>query len=214
MSSCIDCGHKVSKSQYTRCKRCSDKYYSGEKSPLFTGGLPKCLGCGKELSRYNGVKRCAKCAFLGKLNHSYKDGRMKTGAGYITILLRSHPYANNHGRVMEHRLVMETHIGRYLKPDELIDHINGVIDDNRIENLRLANRSQNAANQKLSKQNTSGYKGVIKSKKDRKWIAQIKYQQRLFHIGTYDTKEEAAKAYDNKANELFGEFANLNFPDK
>jgi len=74
---------------------------------------------------------------VGKKNGNWKGGRKKHGLGYIYILKKDHPHANNCGYVFEHRLVMEKHLGRYLRPEEVIHHINEVVEDNRIENLML-----------------------------------------------------------------------------
>ena len=69
-------------------------------------------------------------------------GRKKTQMGYVYILVPSHPAATKAGYVMEHRLVMEAHLGRYLTGVEEVHHLNEAKDDNRIENLRLfPNRS-------------------------------------------------------------------------
>ena len=61
----------------------------------------------------------------------------KRGDGYIAVYVPDHPYANKEGYVMEHRLVMEEHIGRYLEKGEEVHHINKKRDDNRLENLTL-----------------------------------------------------------------------------
>ncbi len=74
---------------------------------------------------------------VGKNNPSYLSGRIINTQGYILILNRSHPNALNGKYVYEHRFVMEQHLGRLLTSKEEIHHINGVRDDNRIENLRL-----------------------------------------------------------------------------
>lgn len=92
---------------------------------------------------------------------------------------------------------------------EHCDHKNGNKLDNRKCNLRQATNSQNMWNSCKQKQNTSGYKGVFKHRDS--WAARTSFHNKPIHIGTYSTKEEAARAYDEKAKELFGEFARLNF---
>jgi hypothetical protein len=71
----------------------------------------------------------------GNKHWNWKNGR-KSINGYILILQKNHPYSSR-GYVLEHRLVIEKHLGRYLEPWEIIHHINGIRDDNRIENLEL-----------------------------------------------------------------------------
>lgn len=76
----------------------------------------------------------------GKVSHNSKGGRYKCD-GYVLILSRNHPMASPKGYVKEHRIVMEQHIGRYLQRCEAVHHINGIKDDNRIENLELKTRA-------------------------------------------------------------------------
>jgi hypothetical protein len=59
----------------------------------------------------------------------------------------------------------------------------------------------------------SKYKGVYWEKRYRKWCAAIWFEGRNHYLGSFDVEIEAAKAYDRKAVELFGEFAYLNFPE-
>uniref|UniRef100_A0A6M3IV28 Putative homing endonuclease n=1 Tax=viral metagenome TaxID=1070528 RepID=A0A6M3IV28_9ZZZZ len=77
---------------------------------------------------------------LGSKNHAWKGGRLTNSAGYIIIKKSDHPFCGIHGYVMEHRLVMEKIIGRYLEPFEIIHHRNGIKSDNRPENLELTIR--------------------------------------------------------------------------
>jgi hypothetical protein len=77
---------------------------------------------------------------FGKLASNWRGGVVYRGQNnrYIMILSSNHPHATKEGYVMEHRLVMEKYLGRYLSPSEFIHHINGDTRDNRIENLKLA----------------------------------------------------------------------------
>ena len=75
----------------------------------------------------------------GDKNPSWKGGRTRHSEGYIWIKLPKHPNCNKQGYYQEHRLVMEKHLGRYLKKGEFVHHKNGIKDDNRIENLELMN---------------------------------------------------------------------------
>jgi len=74
---------------------------------------------------------------LGENNPKWKGGRHKVTTGYVVVYKPEHPFAQIRGYVMEHRIIMEKHIGKYLTSKELVHHINGIKDDNRIENLKL-----------------------------------------------------------------------------
>lgn len=93
----------------------------------------------------------------------------------------------------------------------LIDHVNNNCLDNRISNLRLANYSLNAHNKKKKKGCTSQYIGVYK--KGSKWGGHISFNNTMTYLGAFATEVEAAKAYNLKAIELYGDNANLNHID-
>lgn len=76
-----------------------------------------------------------------------------------------------------------------------IDHINRDSTDNRLENLRQVNRSQNGQNAKLSSANSSGYRGVSIDKRRNKWVAYINLNRRKKHLGCFDNIADAARAY-------------------
>ena len=118
-----------------------------------------------------------------------------------------------------------------------VDHINGDRLDNRKVNLRVCTRSQNSQNKKLRSDSKSGFKGVhhcpehkkkYTSKKTGQTYVRVSKNKKPYQayigdpsragrhrkLGCYATAEEAARVYDKKAIELFGEFAYLNFPEE
>lgn len=108
-----------------------------------------------------------------------------------------------------HRLLMGT-------PYNLqIDHINGDRLDNRRCNLRICNTAQNNQNMRPgARHGTSQFKGVHWCATRHKWCAMIKGDYRRYNLGRFDSEIEAARAYDRKAAELFGEFFRPNLPQE
>ena len=94
-----------------------------------------------------------------------------------------------------------------------IDHINMDKLDNRRANLRICTRSQNAANSNTKIRSASGYRGLRWRKDIRKWQVCIIKDRKAYNLGVFTDAKEAAHAYDKAAKQLFGYFANLNFPD-
>lgn len=93
--------------------------------------------------------------------------------------------------IYSHRAIFLYHHG-YLP--KILDHINGVRYDNRIENLREVTSAQNAWNVKR-KPGMSGVKGVTWDKAERKWLAQLKVENKKIWIGRYRSLDEAEQAY-------------------
>ena len=95
----------------------------------------------------------------------------------------------------------------------VVDHINHNTLDNRRKNLRLCTWAQNNQNRRPSKRKNklSKYKGVSFYKKSKLYRALIWCNKKQYFLGYFKDETDAAKAYDKKARELFGEFAYLNF---
>lgn len=97
-----------------------------------------------------------------------------------------------------------------------IDHKNGNGLDNRRENLRRATRSQNCVNAKKLVTSRQQYKGITPpnpARRERYWRVRLTVNGKQKSFGQYTSAEEAARAYDVKAKEVYGEFARLNFPE-
>lgn len=92
-------------------------------------------------------------------------------------------------------------------PAQDIDHANRNPLDNRLENLRLATRSQNCANKGARSDNSSGFKGVSYHKQSGKWRAKIKHFGVENSLGLYDSPAEAGDAYRVAAQQIHGKFA-------
>jgi len=92
-------------------------------------------------------------------------------------------------------------------PENQVDHINHIRDDNRWSNLRPATKLENQANAKISKRNTTGYKGVSYDKRRNKYRAEICHNHNRIKLGSYTTAPEAHNAYISMAKKLNKEFA-------
>jgi HNH endonuclease len=92
----------------------------------------------------------------------------------------------------------------------VVDHIDRNKLNNQTHNLRLCTRRGNQQNQGVPRDNTSGYKGVSWQCQIKRWQAKIQANCVAHYIGVYETKEEAALAYNEAARRLHGEFAYLN----
>jgi len=90
----------------------------------------------------------------------------------------------------------------------VVDHINGNRLDNRKCNLRVCTHAENSMNTKISTANTSGFKGVSKSRSGKKWRARLTVNRKIAYLGVFDSKEEAHIMYCFGATHYFGEFAN------
>ena len=102
------------------------------------------------------------------------------------------------GLMYMHRLIMDA------KKGEVVDHINGDSLLDKKNNLRICTPAENARNLPKSSRNTSGTKGIIK--RNGKWIASIRMDGKVKHIGSYDFYEDALSARKDYEQKCYGEF--------
>lgn len=128
-------------------------------------------------------------------NDGYAIGRAVRGSGGKNKLM--------------HRFIMDA------PPEFQVDHVNGDRLDNRRENLRFCDTRLNNRNMRPgARGGSSRFKGVHFCNEKKKWTATIKGVDRRYHLGRFDDEIEAARAYDAKAKELFGEFFRPNLPEE
>jgi len=107
-----------------------------------------------------------------------------------------------------HRVIMGVKKGLF------IDHINSDGLDNRKANLRICTMTQNNQHNQGNRNSSSKFTGVCWQKVSKKWVAHIGHGRKIIHLGSLESEVLAAKAFDDKASELRGEFAYLNFPHR
>lgn len=123
-----------------------------------------------------------------------------TGDGYVTTKID--------GRYVKlHRFVLSL-----TEPVILSDHRNRIRTDCRRHNLRICSPAQNLMNRSVSVCSFSGYKGVFRNERGKKWKALITLKGKQIYLGCFESVSDAAKAFDKAARKHHGEYAVLNFP--
>lgn len=144
-------------------------------------------------------------------NHAYfltmKWEFVKSKSGNEYARARIKHISGKSKSVLMHRLVVGIQDGDRRE----VDHINNNTLDNRRENLRIVTKTENRANRR-SLRGVSKYKGVVFDKSVEKWKASIGLNGKHINLGRFKSEDEAARAYDLKAIELYGDYAFTNFP--
>lgn len=111
--------------------------------------IHNCLNCKKDFKSPSRKRRfCSKtCSATGKHNHRWIGGR-RYFQGYYMVYAPGHPSACKN-YVLEHRLIMEKHLGRFLKTEEIVHHINHNKSDNRLCNLELTTLKEHGSHHNL-----------------------------------------------------------------
>lgn len=131
------------------------------------------------------------CSWFVHKGNGYVCGNVKINSEFKQKLL--------------HRVIMERVLGRTLKGKEQVDHRNRIKTDNRRENLRVASKRQNSFNRVFK--GSSQHPGVHWETSRSKWKATIEVDGKKEFLGRFNNELDAAKAYANRAKEVYGEFA-------
>jgi hypothetical protein len=174
--------------------------------------LPRATNLNQQKEQ-NKVSKLLSTKYLHEL-FEYRDGRLyrkvaranaKVGeeAGHVNTV--GYRVVTLDGKIrLVHRLIYQMVHGDC---PEFLDHINGVRTDNRIENLRPANKSQNSANQKLSCTNTTGIKNVSFDKKNSSYFVTVRRQDKHIFCGRFKDIELAELVAIEARDKYHGKYA-------
>ena len=198
-------------------------------------GFPARPTCGNQPESYGRMKECpckevcrnyrvrppvpqgegVKTIPLGDGVYAYVDAADYEWLNQYQWRLCSGGYAGRHVNRNGKHLLLFMH-REIMTPEEgkIVDHASGNKLDNTRANLRNITPQENQQNRRKQRGSSSIYKGVTYCKATGRWRARVDRGKERYYLGQFDTEVEAARAYDCKAVELFGEFARPNFPDE
>lgn len=128
-----------------------------------------------------------------------KNKRLKNETGRLAGTLKNDGYRRVwvlKQFIFSHRIAWAIHFGEFPLEGMHIDHINGIKNDNRIQNLRVCTPSENRRNAKLQVNSTTKFLGVYRANSRYRTVVNGK------HIGMFDSAEDAYEAYKKAANEM------------
>tara|TARA_R110000803_G_scaffold69877_1_gene132482 strand:- start:1215 stop:1730 length:516 start_codon:yes stop_codon:yes gene_type:complete len=149
---------------------------------------------------------------ISKPDRRFKDNRIKRkfgsrdSNGYMVVVIGRKMFKN-------HRVTARAFFSDYSEDLE-VDHVNGIVSDNRIENLRMATSSENnRAYRSKPKNCSSRWRGVCQPTGSKKWLAQCQAGSGNKYIGMFDNERDAAIAYDAYAYSQGFSLEALNFKE-
>lgn len=187
------------------------RYGGGNIAPLLavistrTGSIPKVIAMeNKSLTPEMVLSVVDYDPETGKFYWRWRSGRERTTSawnarfafnecsaidaeGYVRIRICGRLY-------QAHRLSWLVTYGAF--PDGILDHINRIRTDNRVDNLRIATHSENMQNRKIQRNNKSGFRGVSWDEKYKKWRARINAGGKCINLGYHETAEQASAAFE------------------
>lgn len=135
--------------------------------PVWLEKMYSKLGTIRAVARAAGITYRVATLRFSKFNIPHKkttakNYKTRNAAGYILVLCKGHPGATKSGYVYEHRMVVEAKIGRLLSSNEIVHHVNGIKNDNRIDNLVITTRSRHAVHHSTKRDGISESSRILK----------------------------------------------------
>jgi hypothetical protein len=160
----------------------------------------------KDIEGYEGLYKISSfgSVFSVRVNRLLLENIHHSGYKYVIL------HKNNQRKYFAISRLVATHFLPNLENKQQVDHIDRDPLNNHISNLRWATSGENSRNKSSYKNSSSKYKGVSFSKTKKKWISMLSINNKDNFLGYFYCEKEAALAYNKKAKEMFGEFANLN----
>lgn len=155
-----------------------------------------------QISNLGNIKSLARIVFKnGLYPYMSKNKKLKLIAhnnGYLFVNLSTN---RKRKTIQVHKLMAITFFNHKPNGHELVvDHINNIKTDNRIENLQLITHRENLSKDK--KNCVSKHTGAYWSKKDKKWYSSIRINGKSIYLGQFKNETEAANAYQEKLRQI------------
>ena len=200
---------KGGKKHWYQCICDCGNRYLGRRDHLLKGRVKSCGNCRKIVRTENGL------CYITSDGESFLFDEEDLGLAYEYSWCISKSGSNKKyvvARRKDGKIILFSRMALSAQGGDFVDHINGNTLDNRRSNLRIASVLENSQNTRIRSDNNTGYKGVGYVPASGKYRAYIGVNSKFISLGTYETPEEAARAYDEAARFYFGEFACVNFP--
>jgi hypothetical protein len=150
----------------------------------------------KDVVGYEGIY---KISSIGNVKSVYRKKQLNPGKDYLGYKIVS-LCKNKTSKLRKiHVLMAQSFLGYVKQENTVVDHINNIPFDNRLDNLQIITQRENLSKDKKGK---SKYTGVTFKKQTKRWCATIYIDKRNVHLGYYDTEIEAHEAYQNKLKEI------------
>lgn len=168
-----------------------------------------------ELNLLHGKRALIDETDIDILKYKWYADKLGKGPNSVWYAARHIRLDNRESVQYMHRAILTRVFDRPLQKHEQVDHINHDGLDNRRSNLRLVTNQENHYNMRMKQINkTSRFKGVWWCKERNRWAAMIRINGKGEHLGRFEKEDDAARAYDKAAKNIFATFCCLNFPDE